>query len=234
MTFRVRRLGPADLGLLLDLQERIHAGLPDKSVFQTSTSEFISYCLDDGGHCYGVGHEKETVAYRIVYFPRGRDFNLAKDSALPAAEHDRVAHWDTIAVLPAWRGYGLARLMNSTALSELAGTPFRHLFATSSPRNPNGVRSLVDAGFRPIRMLVKFGGKLRFLCYRRTPRGWDTMSLSGPAEARTVAMSATDELDQAFTAGWVGVGVEFPDTGPRLCLERRPLPFPADPEGGQA
>lgn len=233
MTFRVRRLGPADLGLLLDLQDRIHAGLPDKSTFQTSTPEFVSYCLADGGRCYGVGHKKETVAYRIVYFPRDRDFNLAKDSALPTAEHDWVAHWDTIAVLPEWRGYGLARLMNSTALSELAGTPFRHLFATSSPRNPHGVRSLVDAGFRPIRLLVKFGGKLRFLCYRPTPHGWDTT----PAAARSVPMSATGELDQAFTAGWVGAGVEFPGTGPRLRLERRPLPFPsgpADPVGGQA
>jgi ribosomal protein S18 acetylase RimI-like enzyme len=230
MTFSVRRLGPADLGLLLALQEQIHAGLPDKSVFQTSTPEFISYCLADGGRCYGVGHEKETVAYRIVYFPRGRDFNLAKDSALPAAEHDRVAHWDTIAVQPAWRGYGLARLMNSTALSELAGTPFRHLFATSSPRNPHGIRSLLEAGFRPIRLLVKFGGKLRFLCYRPTPQGWDTT----PAAVRSVPMSATAELGHAFSTGWVGAGVEFASTGPRLHLERRPLPFPADPAGGQA
>src|SRR5436309_2157385 len=76
MTFDVHRLGPEDLGLLLGLQERVHSALADPSVFQTSTPEFIAYCLADGGRCYGVVHGGETVAYRMVYFPRDRAFNL--------------------------------------------------------------------------------------------------------------------------------------------------------------
>jgi hypothetical protein len=49
----------------------------------------------------------------MVCFPRDRDFNLAKDTPLPPSECARVAHWDTIAVLPEWRDHGLARLMNT-------------------------------------------------------------------------------------------------------------------------
>ncbi|MGA5898679.1 GNAT family N-acetyltransferase [Streptomyces venetus] len=224
--FDVRRLGPQDLGLILDLQERIRASLADPDVFQTSTAEFVAYCLADGGLCYGVSHGTGTVAYRMVYFPRDRDFNLAKDLPLPPAEYGRVAHWDTIAVLPEWRGHGLARLMNGRALDDVSGLGIRHLCATSSPRNPAGVGSLMRAGFRPVRLVRKFGGKLRFLFYRPTPEPWpvkETTATEPPQ--RSLPFSDTAGLDQAFREGWIGVDIDTDRTGPRLRLRRHPLPF---------
>jgi GNAT superfamily N-acetyltransferase len=222
--FEVRRLGPEDLDTLLDLQERVKSSLPDPDVFQTSTPEFISYCLADGGLTYGVTHGSGTVAYRMVYFPRDRDFNLAKDTALPPSEYARVAHWDTIAVLPEWRGHGLARLMNTRALADVAALDIRHLYATSSPMNPNGVGSLMRSGFRPVRLVTKFGGKLRFLFYRPTPAPWPP-SRNGQEE-RSVGLSATGELEKAFLEGWVGVRLGTDDrSGPSLSLQRHSLPF---------
>ncbi|MDC0773762.1 GNAT family N-acetyltransferase [Streptomyces sp. HD] len=222
--FTLRRLGPADLGLLLDLQERIRSSLPDPDVFQTSTPEFISYCLADGGRCYGVSHESAAVAYRMVYFPRDRDFNLAKDTALPPSEYALVAHWDTIAVLPEWRGHGLARLLNSRALSDVASLDVRHLYATSSPKNPHGIGSLMRAGFRPVRLVRKFGGKLRLLFYRPTPAPW-TSGRSGEPE-RSVPLSAINELEEVLRDGWIGIRLTDDDRlGPCLSLRRHSLPF---------
>ncbi|MEV4503372.1 GNAT family N-acetyltransferase [Streptomyces klenkii] len=224
MTFDVRRLGPGDLGLLLGLQERVHSALADPSVFQTSTPEFIAYCLADGGRCYAVAHDGETVAYRMVYFPRDRAFNLAKDTALPPSEYHRVGHWDTVAVLPRWRGHGLARLMNTRALADLAGTDIRHLFATSAPSNPYAVRTLLEAGFQPIGLVRKFGGRLRFLLYRPGPAG--PPATAGEPPELTVACSATDALERAFRDGWTGTGIDIDGAGrARLRMRRRPLPF---------
>ncbi|GAA0471272.1 GNAT family N-acetyltransferase [Streptomyces stramineus] len=223
MTFEVRRLGPESLGTLLDLQERVSSALPDRSVFRTSTPEFITYCLADGGRCYGVTHGGETVAYRMVYFPRDRAFNLAKDTALPPAEYHRVAHWDTVAVLPGWRGHGLARRLNVRALADLADTGIRHLFATSSPANPHGVRTLIEAGFQPVDLVRKFGGSLRFLLYRPSPAQWPT---AGESPEKTIAFSATDELERAFRDGWTGTGISHDAHGhAQLRMRRRPLPF---------
>jgi GNAT superfamily N-acetyltransferase len=218
----IRQLGIADLELILDLQSRIHAALPHESVFQLSTREFIAYCLSDGGRCYGATWRGETVAYRMVYFPRAREFNLAKDTALPPSEHGRVAHWDTIAVLPAWRGFGISRLLNARALTDLARTDIRHLFATSSPRNSHGVRTLLATGFRPIRMVEKFGGKLRFLLYRPYPAEW------GPPEDDGLLMldlRATKELAAAFEAGWAGSAITIGAGGSWLSMRRHSLPF---------
>jgi GNAT superfamily N-acetyltransferase len=243
--FDVQRLGPADLGMILDLQDRIRSALPDPSVFQTSTPEFIAYCLADGGRCYRVVYEGEPVAYRMVYFPRDRAFNLAKDTTLPASRYEAVAHWDTVAVLPAWRGHGLARLMNARALRELTDTGIRHVFSTSSPANPHGVRTLMEAGFQPVGLVEKFGGKLRFLLYRPYPQPWPDPPAAppgpgpGPAHAgpeeRLIAFSAADELAQAFRDGWSSAGLRFDEPadlggpvrrGPaRLRMVRRPLPF---------
>lgn len=246
MTFDVQRLGPAHLGLLVDLQERIRAALPDPSVFQTSTPEFIAYCLADGGRCYRVVHNGESVAYRMVYFPRDRAFNLAKDTTLPPERYHEVGHWDTVAVLPALRGNGLARLMNRRALADLADTRIRHLFATSSPANPHGVRTLMEAGFQPIDLVEKFGGSLRFLLYRPYPEPWPEPSAAtprgtrpsepraveehGPPEEgrseRLVPFSASADLSCAFRNGWSGSGLRF-DASHKAVLRmvRRPLPF---------
>ncbi len=235
--FAVERLGPQALGLLLDLQERIHSGLPDPSVFQRSSAEFLSYCLADGGRCYAVRHRGDTVAYRIVYFPRDREFNLAKDVPLPPREYAHVAHWDTIAVLPEWRGHRLSALMNTRALTDLEETGIRHLFATSSPRNPHGVRSLIGAGFRPVRLVEKFGGNLRFLFYRPFPGGWDPAQddaahgTHDDTGAKLLALSATGDLRAAFASGWIGTGIHMGAAtatnggAPRLRMRRRPLPF---------
>ncbi|MEU7137682.1 GNAT family N-acetyltransferase [Streptomyces sp. NPDC046261] len=238
--FTVERLGPQALGLLLDLQERIHAALPDGSVFQRSSADFLSYCLAEGGRCYAVRHRGETVAYRVVYFPRDREFNLAKDVPLPAEEYARVAHWDTIAVLPRWRGHRLSALMNARALSDLRETGIRHLFATSSPRNPHGVRSLIAAGFRPVRLVVKFGGNQRFLFYRPFPGGWEPAGDDAPDDAqdhtggKLLPLSATGDLEAAFGSGWIGTDLHMgvanatngtDGTAPRLRMRRRSLPF---------
>ncbi|AXK31840.1 GNAT family N-acetyltransferase [Streptomyces armeniacus] len=222
--FRLRPLAPADLGLILDLQERVRSSLDDPGIFQLSTPEFVSYCLGGGGKCYAVTHGAETVAYRIVYFPRGRDFNLAKDTPLPSAEYPYVGHWDTVAVLPEWRGHGLARLMNARALADLSETEIRHLFATSSPNNPHGVRSLLETGFRPFRLVRKFGGRLRFLFYRPTPADWPAMPDGG--DERHIGLDAVSELERAFDAGWTGTGIEHHERdGASLRMRRCPLPY---------
>ncbi|MFF3767651.1 GNAT family N-acetyltransferase [Streptomyces sp. NPDC001922] len=221
--FEIGRLGPGDLALILGLQQRIHSSQPDRDTFQLSTPEFIAYCLGEGGRCYGVRHHGETVAYRMVYFPRERAFNLARDTPLPRGELVHAAHWDTIAVLPRWRGHGLSGLMNARALADLADTGIRHLFATSSPRNPHGVRSLIATGFRPVRVALKFGGKLRFLFYRPFPADWPAGH--GPVPERAVALSDTAGLEDAFRRGWVGTGIDVTPAAPRLRMQRHPLPF---------
>jgi len=221
--FEIRRLGPEDLGLILEMQQRIYSSLQDKSVFQRSTSEFITYCLGEGGRCYSVQHRGDTIVYRIVYFPRDRAFNLAKDIPLPPDEQARVAHWDTIAVLPKWRGFGLSRLMNTHALSDLANTEIRHLFATSSPQNPYGIRSLIETGFRPIRLILKFGGKLRLLFYRPYPADW--CLANAHMTEKEVPLSATADLEAAFQNGWIGTGIKIDKAAPRLRMQHHPILF---------
>ena len=200
--FTLRYLEPVDLELILEMQQQISEDLLDPSVFQTSTSEFIAYCLDGGGRVYGVSHGERTVAYRIVYYPRDRNFNLARYSSLPAEQHGCVAQWDTIGVLPEWRGNGLVRLLNTQALADVARSEFRHLFATTSPANPSGIRAMFSAGFRAMRLFERFEGRLRFLGYRRAQSPWPAPDTD--SAHRSIPLGATDELRDALAQGWVG------------------------------
>ena len=221
--FTFRRLRTGDFHLIIDMQQQIYESLHDKDTFQLSTAEFISYCLDGGGFIYSAHHADSIVGYRIIYLPRERDFNLSRDIPLPRPEQLKVAHFDTVAVLPQWRGFGLSRSLSDLALSGLASTDVRHLFATTSPRNPYSLIQLIAAGFRPVRLGVKFGGKTRILCYRPYPEMW--LAADSDLDARLVPLTATEDLVAAFRAGWVGFGVMTGNTGYQLEMRYQPAPF---------
>jgi hypothetical protein len=105
-------------------------------------------------------------------------------------------------------------------------TEVRHLFATSSPVNPHGVRTLLETGFQPVALLRKFGTRLRFLLYRPSPDSRPAPPAGQPE--RTVACSATKELEDAFRDDWTGTGIILDDPAqPRLQMQRLPFPFGA-------
>ena len=128
-----------------------------------------------------------------------------------------------MAVLPRWRGFSLSRALNQQALSALRETDIRHLFATSSPRNPYGLRQLMAVGFRSVRLGVKFGGKMRVLSYRPFPE--DMAPAAADLGERSIPLTATTNLDVAFRTGWVGVGVETSGTDSLMRLRYQPAPF---------
>ncbi|MFK3672302.1 GNAT family N-acetyltransferase [Leifsonia aquatica] len=187
------------------MQEVIYDGLSDKSTFQRSTSEFVAYCLTDGGACFGVfAPDGSLVAYRLSYFPRDREFNLGA-GRVPPSEYAYVAHMDTTAVLPSWRRHGLANQLNAKVLKALRGTEVRHLFATASPFNPNSVRALLNTGLRTIDMIEKFGGKLRLLFYRPFPDEWEDLAEGGPEWH--VPLSDVSALKKLMSVGAIGMKV---------------------------
>lgn len=219
----LRLLCADDIEHVLDVQDRIRSALDDEDLFPPSTRRFVAHCLAGGGFLYGGFHDGELVGYRIVHLPREHEFTLARHIPLPAGEWPRVAHFDTVAVLPEWRGHGISGVLNRRALADLRDREFRHVLATSSPRNPHGIRQLMAAGFRPVRFVERVGGTIRLLSYRPLPHGWP--DVDGDSPERVVPLSDLLSLAAVLRSGWVGHEV-IPDTdGFRLRVRRHPAPY---------
>lgn len=120
----------------------------------------------------------------IIRFPGKDDDNLGRDAGIPPEEYDHVAHIESAAVLPEYRGYGLQGQMlryaenilksqSEKCISEMTmvkGQPlFRaihYMFATVSPENPASWRTLELNGFHCLLEKEKYDGLLRRIYFK--------------------------------------------------------------------
>ena len=92
--------------------------------------------------------------------------NLGRDIGLPESELGKVAHMDSAAVLPAFRGFHLQRRLMKTAEEELRKEGFRYLCCTVHPDNESSLRSVLSQGYRIAKTCEKYGGSPRHILVR--------------------------------------------------------------------
>jgi hypothetical protein len=90
------------------------------------------------------------------------------DVGLPHTALEKVANFQMVCVHPYFRGNGLALRMNRLSLDQLRehGT-YEHICATVSPHNIWNLDILLKSGFHIRNLKPKYGGKMRYIMYRR-------------------------------------------------------------------
>ena len=73
----------------------------------------------------------------------------------------RVAHMDTAAVLPQYRGHQLQYRLMQAAEADLRALGFRYLMGTIHPDNIYSMNNGLKQGYRIIGEKIKHGGKRR-------------------------------------------------------------------------
>ena len=92
--------------------------------------------------------------------------NLGRDIGLPESELGKVAHMDSAAVLPSFRGFHLQRRLMKTAEEELQREGFRYLCCTVHPDNKSSLQSVLSQGYRIAKTCEKYGGFPRHILVR--------------------------------------------------------------------
>ena len=98
----------------------------------------------------------QTAGLFIVVFP-----------GLPETELCSVAHMDTVAVHPNFRGYGLQRLLISQAEEALSKTQYRYLLCTVHPENSFSRSNMEKLGYTYIKQALKYGGLPRCIYLKK-------------------------------------------------------------------
>lgn len=99
-------------------------------------------------------------------FPGFSEDNLGRDADLREAELPKVAHMDSVAVLPAYRGHKLQAKLVTAGEKELAALGYRHLLCTVHPDNRYSLSNLTDLGYVLTVTLKKYGGLPRHVLYK--------------------------------------------------------------------
>ena len=104
----------------------------------------------------------DTAGVLIVEIPsRFGGENLGTYIGLSEEELKKVAHMDTAAVAPAYRGLKLQRRLMERAEEELYAEGFRYFMCTVHPENIYSRGNITGLGYRPVWKGEKYGGTLR-------------------------------------------------------------------------
>ena len=100
-------------------------------------------------------------AFLIVKFPGLSEKNLGHILGMPNEQLLKVAHMESAAVLPSWRGMGLQGRLLKAAEKELLGGPHTLLMATVHPENRFSLENFLREGYEVKATVRRYGGLLR-------------------------------------------------------------------------
>ena len=185
MEFDIRKCGRKDIDTIIALIRTVVELLEQKEWFAADNDEYTRKMLAEGRGTAWMAVERESgrpagVFLTAVPLPSGKavpgpdsgpnantpedyEENLGRDIGLPESELGKVAHMDSAAVLPAFRGFHLQRRLMEAAEEELQKEGFRYLCCTVHPNNKSSLRSVLSQGYRIAKTCKKYGGSPRHI-----------------------------------------------------------------------
>lgn len=161
MIFQIEKAAESDSDLFARIIEEVWSEMDQKEWFAADNAEYTYHMMRDGN---GIGYKAvavengDTAAVFLVTFPGLSEENLGRDIGLSEAELMKVAHMDSAAVLPAYRGRGLQNRLMEAAERDLKGSGIRYLLCTVHPDNIYSRNNMIKQGYRSAAMAVKYGG----------------------------------------------------------------------------
>lgn len=171
MEFELRKATIAEADHLTLLIKEVWEGMEHKEWFAPEEEEgYIRQLIEtDTGVIWTATDtiSNETAGLFIVVYPgKENPDNLGYDLNFSSEELCKVAHMDTVAVHPRFRGYGLQRLLVQKAEEELRKSGYRHLLCTVHPDNDFSRSNMEKAGYRIAKQTLKYGGLPRLIMWK--------------------------------------------------------------------
>jgi ribosomal protein S18 acetylase RimI-like enzyme len=159
--FRVEKADEGDYQVFAHIIQTAWASMDQKEWFVADNADYIYQMLATGK---GIGYKAVDPAADVVagvfvaVIPGLDENNMGYDVGLPAEELSLVAHMDSVAVLPKYRGHRLQRRLMTAAEKELRERGFRYLMCTVHPDNLYSRNNVAAQGYESMMMKEKYGG----------------------------------------------------------------------------
>lgn len=167
---RIEKAEPADYEAIIGLIEEVWQQLDRKEWFVADNAQYTRELLSSGtGRAYKAT-DCETgrlAGIFIAALPGISQENLGYDIGLSRKELSLVAHMDTAAVLPKYRGQKLQYRLMQMAEKELKAEGLRYLMCTVHPQNRYSRENVLRQGYEVVATKEKYGGYLRDILLKR-------------------------------------------------------------------
>jgi GNAT superfamily N-acetyltransferase len=161
---QLRQCQPADLQVIIDLNEAIYAALPDKSVLRHNSPEMIASCLEEPNVTLGVWDGDLLVAIGMLYVPQCIEEDHFHDLDLQGDY--KSANQKLFLVRDRYRGLGLQRTLIREVEKTAIARGYNLLCTTVAPNNDFSINNFLKEGYVYAKTEMKYGGLVRNLYYK--------------------------------------------------------------------
>ena len=161
---QLRQCQPADLQVIIDLNEAIYAALPDKSVLRHNSPEMIASCLEEPNVTLGVWDGDLLVAIGMLYVPQCIEEDHFHDLGLQGDY--KSANQKLFLVRDHYRGMGLQRTLIREVEKTAIARGYNLLCTTVAPNNDFSINNFLKEGYVYAKTEMKYGGLVRNLYYK--------------------------------------------------------------------
>lgn len=194
--FTIRRAGMEDLDSVMHLMNEIKAGMEHPEWYVTDQRPWVERHLEQEGFILVAERDAEELAgFFIVDFPAKRSCkaepqntgttagaagtgsgavpndapgeNLGIEIRLNEQELNLVAHMDSAAVSPKYRGYHLQSILLEAVERELEDRPEQYFLCTVHPDNHASLHTMQRHGYVIVATKEKYGGLRRHVLYKK-------------------------------------------------------------------
>ena len=148
-----------DVSILKNIMDEAVANLPQKDWYVPDDIPFLERHLKEEGYILKCVIEGKIVAFLIVRYPMLSDDNLG--FYLPNTTDEmlkKVAHIESVAVLPNFRGYRLQKQLLQQAEKIERNRDTKYLMATVHPDNIYSSKNFKEQGYISLLETKKYGG----------------------------------------------------------------------------
>jgi len=162
--FRIEKADAGDYQTFADIIQTVWRGLDKKEWFVADNAEYTYEMLTTGK---GIGYKAvdintdKVAGVFLVTKPGDSGGNLGRDAGLGDGELPLVAHMESVAVLPEYRGHRLQYRLMQEAEKDLKESGFKYLMCTVHPDNGYSRNNVMGQGYRSVVVKEKYGGYRR-------------------------------------------------------------------------
>lgn len=184
MEFKIVRAVPGDAEVLSKIMDYVAENMPNPQWFIRDDLDFIKNhigaepvsekdlgfilkaipCRAAENHFFYDVCDEPVAGFFQVAFPGTGEKNLGHHLGYSMAELKKVAHMDSVVILPEYRGYGLQyRLMDESEQIIANETPYRTLLTTVHPDNKYSLNNVMSRGYEVMAEVIKYEKYRRYV-----------------------------------------------------------------------
>ncbi len=157
-----RQLNKDDIDLVMELQDKIIAGLTDPEILRRNDRELMLQSISDNNTAIGVFDPAKSghlVAIAIMVDAKG----TPEDLSIGLEKHtvSSSINMKSVMVLPDYRGNGLQKYLTKQLEERAKAAGYTHVCLSIYPNNKYSMNNALAMGYEYDHTATKYGGMVR-------------------------------------------------------------------------